>query len=295
MDFTNNLSTPGQAIRFKKGLLRLGLFLLFLVCSMLIFFFGSSYFSIFPTNQSDIYRLALTVIFMAAAILLRKSTILNKYWLVAYTFFIAASAQFLASGLVIIREWLFNILGISTNPNPGLTAEKLFEAMVVTTTIILLTKLAGGSLSSIYLQRGGLKVGLFIGSCMLVNNITIGFIMGVNSSSSPATLFSIFPWALVFSLANALMEELWFRGLFLRKFVPLIGVSGSILITSITFTLTHAGAVYLDPEQIPFFLATLFPLALLWAYLMHKTDSIWGSMLFHAGADVFLFLAIGFG
>jgi len=262
---------------------------------MLIFFFGSSYFSLFPTNQSDIYRLALTVIFMVAALLLRKSAILHKYWLVAYAFFIAASAQFLASSLVIIREWLFNFWGISTNTNLVLTAEKLFETLVVTSTIILLTRLAGGSLSSIYLQNGDLKVGLFIGSCMLVNNITIGFIMGVNSGTSPETLLSIFPWALIFSLANALMEELWFRGLFLRKFVPLIGVSGSILVTSITFTLTHAGAVYLDPEQIPFFLATLFPLALLWAYLMHKTDSIWGSMLFHAGADVFLFLAIGFG
>lgn len=274
---------------------RFGLFLLFLVCGLLIFFFGSSYFSLFPTNQSDTYRLVITVVFLVAALLLRRSESLRKYWLIAYAFFVAALAQFLASTLVFIREWLFDGLQITSNTTPDMIAGKLFEALVVITTIILLTKVAGGSLGSIYLQMGNLKVGLFVGLCMLVNNMAVGFIMGFNAGSTPEALISIMPWALTFSVANALMEELWFRGLFLRKFVPFIGIGGSVLVTSITFTMTHAGAVYLNPEQVPFFLATLFPLALLWAYLMHKTDSVWGSMLFHAGADVFLFLAMGFG
>jgi len=282
-------------MNLKNQIKRLGLFLLFLVCGLLIFFFGSSYFSLFPTNQSDTYRLVITVVFLVAALLLRRSESLRKYWLIAYAFFVAALAQFLASTLVIIREWLLDGFQISSNTTPDMIAGKLFEALVVITTITLLTKVAGGSLGSIYLQMGNLKVGLFVGLCMLVNNMAVGFIMGFNTGSTPAALISIMPWALTFSVANALMEELWFRGLFLRKFVPFIGIGGSVLVTSITFTMTHAGAVYLNPEQVPFFLATLFPLALLWAYLMHKTDSVWGSMLFHAGADVFLFLAMGFG
>lgn len=40
------------------------------------------------------------------------------------------------------------------------------------------------------------------------------------------------------------------------------------------------------------FVAVLFPLALLWGYIMQKTDSIWGSVLFHAGMDIPIFLGI---
>jgi len=291
----NFIKPANRAAHIKEGLLRLGLFILFLISGLLIFFFGSSYFSLFLTNQSDPYRLVITVVFLVAALLLRRSESLRKYWLIAYAFFVAALAQFLASILVFIREWLLDGFQITSNTTPDMIAGKLFEALVVITTIIVLTKVSGGSLGSIYLQKGNLKVGLFVGLCMLVNNMAVGFIMGFNAGSTPEALISIFPWALTFSVINALMEELWFRGLFLRKFEPFIGIGGSILVTSITFTLTHAGAVYLNPQQVPFFLATLFPLALLWAYLMHKTDSVWGSMLFHAGADVFLFLAMGFG
>jgi len=32
--------------------------------------------------------------------------------------------------------------------------------------------------------------------------------------------------------------------------------------------------------------------ALLWGYLMQKSDSLWGSALFHAGADCMIVLAI---
>jgi len=40
------------------------------------------------------------------------------------------------------------------------------------------------------------------------------------------------------------------------------------------------------------FLAVLVPLALAWGYLMQKTDSIWASILFHAGMDIPIMLGI---
>jgi membrane protease YdiL (CAAX protease family) len=40
------------------------------------------------------------------------------------------------------------------------------------------------------------------------------------------------------------------------------------------------------------FLAILFPLALAWGYIMQKTDSLWGSILFHAGMDIPIMLGI---
>jgi hypothetical protein len=79
MDFTNDLSAPGQIMRVKKKLLRLGLILLFLICGLLIFFFGSSYFSLFPTNQSDTYRFALAVLSLLSAVVLRRSANLRDH------------------------------------------------------------------------------------------------------------------------------------------------------------------------------------------------------------------------
>jgi membrane protease YdiL (CAAX protease family) len=52
----------------------------------------------------------------------------------------------------------------------------------------------------------------------------------------------------------------------------------------------HEGASYTSQEYI--FLAVLVPLALAWGYIMQKTDSVWGSILFHAGMDIPIFLGI---
>jgi membrane protease YdiL (CAAX protease family) len=91
------------------------------------------------------------------------------------------------------------------------------------------------------------------------------------------------------------MEELWFRGIFLKKFEPFLGSVLSLVLTSVVFTLAHIGATYADGFGLLRFLALLFPLSLAWGYVMQKTDSIWGSVLFHAGADLLViipFLAV---
>jgi membrane protease YdiL (CAAX protease family) len=33
-------------------------------------------------------------------------------------------------------------------------------------------------------------------------------------------------------------------------------------------------------------------LGLAWGYIMQKTDNAWGSILFHAGADILVFLGV---
>jgi membrane protease YdiL (CAAX protease family) len=40
------------------------------------------------------------------------------------------------------------------------------------------------------------------------------------------------------------------------------------------------------------FLVVLFGLAIAWGWLMHRTGSLWGSALFHAGADLLIILPI---
>jgi membrane protease YdiL (CAAX protease family) len=49
----------------------------------------------------------------------------------------------------------------------------------------------------------------------------------------------------------------------------------------------------MNPVEAVLFQAIIFPMALLLGYLMRKTDSVWGSALYHAGSDVFLFYLMG--
>jgi membrane protease YdiL (CAAX protease family) len=79
------------------------------------------------------------------------------------------------------------------------------------------------------------------------------------------------------------MEELMFRGIFLKRYEPFLGKGLSLLLTSIVFTLLHFQAGYVLNSVV--FMVQLFPFALAWGWLMQKTDGLWGSVLFHAGAD----------
>lgn len=153
--------------------------------------------------------------------------------------------------------------------------------------------MSGGSLSSIYIQKGNLKLGLIVG--------LITFVLAAAGSIPMANLFKAqnlslariipwLPWLLIFVLANAAQEELLFRGLFLRKLQPFFGKFLSNLLIVFVFTLLHQGADYTSSNLI--FLAVLVPLALAWGYLMQKTDSIWASILFHAGMDIPIMLGI---
>lgn len=188
-----------------------------------------------------------------------------------------------------IREYVLDALRVSPGSDQFTAYSKVFESLLVISVILILSAVWGQDLGALYLKRGRLSLGLFVGLCMLMINTATGIVTGASLGQAGEGLIARLPWALVFSLANALMEELWFRGLFLRHFNKLIGVTGSILVTSVVFTVMHAAASYMNPTEAILFQLIIFPMALLFAYLMHKTDSIWGSTLFHAGSDVFLF------
>jgi membrane protease YdiL (CAAX protease family) len=98
---------------------------------------------------------------------------------------------------------------------------------------------------------------------------------------------------LVFAFGNSLLEELWVRGLFLKKLIPLVGTVGTVIVTSCWFATLHfLGIVYMPAFAIPIYVVNTFTLGIACAVLMLKTDSIWGAFGLHAAADLFLFIAI---
>jgi membrane protease YdiL (CAAX protease family) len=224
------------------------------------------------------------------ALLARKSKRFKRYWLLLFAFFILIVAVSLD---VIFAQYLFKYLGGTDSTPVGWALPKLNELFVVASVIVIFTFLSDGKLGSIYIQKGNLKMGLSVG--------LIGFFFFAVSAIPMASLFNAqdlslsrilpwIPWILIYVFANAAMEELLFRGLFLSKLEPFLGKFVSNLLIAIIFSVIHLSGNLTGDERI--FVAFLFPFALLLGYIMQKTDSVWGSILFHAGMDIPVILGI---
>ena len=166
---------------------------------------------------------------------------------------------------------------------------KLSQSLLIIIPIILLTKVSGHDMASIYLKGGKIRYGLSIG--LISFFVFAGFLLlqVKDAEAGLDRLLSASPWILSFVLFNGFNEELLFRGLFLRKFEPFLGKLGSNLVTAIVFTLAHMKVEYVISGEILRFLSVVFILAIVWGYMMQKTESLIGPALFHAGADLLLF------
>jgi membrane protease YdiL (CAAX protease family) len=270
-----------------------GLFTLFLLCFVVVLILGDNHQMTFPTNRNLYYEGATTAFFLAAALVLRRMRRFRDYWSIAYAFFVAAAVLLITSLTVDLREVLFREIGISRSTNQEMGVTKIFEATITIGTILLLTRLAGMRLESIYVKRGNLKWDLLIGLGVLFNFMTSSLMFNAARYPSLEKLGSAILWGLVFSLFNGFLEELWLRGLFLKKLIPLLGVGTSIVLASLCFGLFHvSGLMYMQPQAVLFYMVNTFTFAAAWGTLMHKTDSWIGPGLMHAASDFFLFIAL---
>lgn len=274
---------------------RSGLFVLFLICALAIFVFGTNYYQMFPTNGNIVYAASLTAVFLIAAILFKRSQTYAKYWQIAYAFFVASAVNLVSILFVSYSSAVFHVLGVEmSDPNQSQGLGKLFDALLVVITILVLVRLSGADLGSVFLCKGNQAYlwGLGIGTLVLANYFTSVLIF-YGTGFEAAKLGSAILWGALFAFCNGFLEELWFRGLFLKKLVPLLGVSATILLTSLWFGLLHSLAVaYMSALVVPIFLINTFTMGLACGILMLKTNSIWGAFLIHAAADLFMFIAI---
>ncbi len=240
--------------------------------------------SVLSRTNDYLAKIGVSLLLLISALLVRRKKRFEKYWQILFALFILTIAISLDKifGIYLIKQ-----LGVTDSTPAGWALPKLNECFVVVSVIIIFTLLSGGSLGSIYIQKGNLKLGLIIGS--------ITFIIFVAGAVPMASLFQAqnlslvriipwIPWILIHVLSNGTMEEMLFRGLFLRKLEPLVGKYLSIFLLAFIFTGLHSWVSYTADNRI--FLAVTFPLALALGYIMYKTDSAWGSILIHAGMDI---------
>jgi len=240
----------------------------------------------------DLYaRAGVTLVLLAAALLARRSTSLRAYWPLLFAFFIACLVISLD---LYTSYWMLNTIRADFNTSAGDALMKAKTGVLIVGTILLLTRASGASMGSIYVQKGNLRQGLMIGliafGAAAVASVPLARFMFGGNNLNLARILPWIPWLLIFVLANAANEELLFRGLFLRKLEPFFGPWTSNILIAILFTLYHSGVRY-TPDLL-MFLASLPPLALAWGHIMRKTDSLWGSILFHAGMDLPIILGL---
>lgn len=282
----------GKEATQLNWLQRLGLIILFLTCETAIFIFGSYYFGVFPMNKNLTFNVAISAMFLATTLWFKFDKRLNQYWLVAFAFFIASVAYPFTA---IFDGWIRATLSwfaVTTDTSQGLAIEKICETLLKTVPILVLVKVSGSDFGSVFLKRGNSKMGLGIGTLVFFFLATASFMFAAQRFTSLDTLVAAVVWGIVFSVVNSFMEELWLRGIFLKRFEPLLGVNASVWLTSIIFALMHGFAFYFDPFVLLFFTINTLVLGLACGYLIMKSDSIWGAVLIHAGADFFLFIAM---
>ena len=271
---------------------RAGLFILFLLCEAVIFIFGSHYFDVFSTNKNLTFNLSLSALFLVVALWFRYDKHRNKYWQIAFAFFIASLATPISA---LTGSWvrtIFGWLAVTIDTSKGLAIEKICEMLLKTAPIIALVKLSGADMGSIFIQRGNMKLSLGVGALLFFFLAPSSFMFAAQRFTSMDTLIAAVVWGLVFSIANGFMEELWLRGIFLKRFEPMLGMHGSVWVTSIIFALMHGMAFYFMPAVLPFFVVNTLALGLGCGYLMMKSDNIWGATLIHTASDFFLFVAV---
>ena len=236
-------------------------------------------------------RLGVSAILLVLALLARRISRFEKFWQLFFAMFTLSAALSLDW---VFGKFLYNSLHLSDAEPIGWVYEKLHELAVIVFVVVIFTRLSGNSLGSIYIQKGNLKLGLLIGGIAflvsVVGSIPMAGLLFKGEGLTVARVLPWTPWVLLIVLANGTLEEPLFRGLFLRKLEPFFGQFFSNCLIALVFTVLHKGSTYTSSEWL--FLVILTPIALVWGYVMQKTDSLWGSILFHAGMDIPIFLGI---
>jgi len=271
----------------KSGLSRAGLFLVFLVCVLAVFTVAMVFAERWSDRAAGTARVAVTVIFLAAAVTAYQFKRFKEYWLVFFACFTASFSLLMAGQF---GEYGLKILYVAAGTPKGIGVAKLSEALIVLFFVLVLTVAARTDLASIYLRRGELRRGLAIGGVAFAILLAVGVAQAVMQDVGVVRLLSWAPWILVFALANGFMEELLFRGLFLKRLEPLVGALGANVLTALVFSVAPMRVGYVS--NVVVFAGITFLLGLVWGYVIQKTESLWGAVLFHAGADVVIVIGM---
>lgn len=247
----------------------------------------AGYYGGIPIDIRRWMRLGLSLLFLAALFIFRRG---KPAWETALGF-LAVSFGIYASGL--LGGLLLNWFSISGEDARGYAVDKINETLPIIVIILAAVLLSGHKLRELYLKGGRLGWSLLGG--LVVGVVLFAYFLSqggwqVFQDGNLKVLMPTITWVTIFSIFNAFMEELWFRGVFLSRFEWLFGRRWAFWLTALLFGLLHALGSFTG--TLGSALLTLFTLllGLAFGYIVQKTGSIWGAVLGHFFADFFMML-----
>jgi membrane protease YdiL (CAAX protease family) len=215
---------------------------------------------------------------------LNRSSRFRIYWKVFFAFFVFSFLWFTRH--TILDSALVQPFYKTLNGN--VTAQLIDSALIIVP-IILLTLASGDKLPTIFLQRGNVRLGLIVGLIVFIVFFLVSGAVAVQFiGMSPGGFLFLTPYLLVLALVNGFKEELWFRGLFLNKYEPLLGFRLSNFLQAPIFAASLIEAEF--ASALIGIVLVSFVLGLGLGYLMRRTGSILGPSLCEAGSVIPIFL-----
>jgi hypothetical protein len=244
--------------------------------------------------------LLITVVFLAFTLVARKQSILRTYWELSFAFFILAFVVLLNNLVPYFGLYILHTAPVAGNPMSstvlGTVILQLVDTFIAIGSVIVLTKVSGMSLDSIYARNG--KIGWWFAFSILVF-VIIYLLMATGHTSrfiptnrtlTFARFLTLTPALLALVISNGFQEEFLFRGLFLQKYNAFFSPLVSIILQAIVFSIAHLGVTY-TASAVVFTILLVFPLGLFTGYLMHATKGVTTPAIFHAGVDIPIYLA----
>lgn len=227
------------------------------------------------------FHIGFTGALLLAALIMRGNEKVKPYWPLFYAFFVAGVAVLIS---YLFSDDLLRLFGATIATPQGIALAKFSESLLIVITILVLMPILGFNLRSMYLQRGRVRLWLPIAAVSLIVFPAFAyFSLSSGQSGVLDKLLPRWPWIALFVLSNGFMEELLYRGIFLKKYESFLGKGWSNILTAVVFAIMHTQVTY--AAQMVQFLVIVLILALIWGYLMQKSESLWGAALFHAAAD----------
>lgn len=281
------MNTPALVPRETRPVSRAVMIFVLLVGGQLIFVFGSPYFTVFPTNDNVLFSAALVAAFGLLALIFRQQPSLAHYASPVYALFVAAAAN-----LALVIGPFNRYMPATAEPFRELGQDKFIQFLTVVPVLVILSWLVWREPGWIYLQRGQPRRWLPFGLVSLAVCAVVMAAMLLWAGMSAGDLLAAAPWILTFVAANAIMEELWFRGVFLRSYEAGIGWTGAMVVTALAYGVSHMNATYFESWVGLVFGAGVIGLGLIMAWAMRWGNSLWGSVLFHMGMDMLIVLPV---
>lgn len=260
--------------------------IIYAVIGGLIFILGLNLLKLIPERFQDSYKIGLPFLLLIATF-------------ASYKYFPDQKEVFLAFFLVSVG-WMLDyyltdnikdLFSLNTKELSGFAYTMVTSTLLVTAPVIIGWLISGQNLSTLFIQGSAKMWGILLGSAGLLLFGGLGVLQSLDQGLAIKRIGAAIPLALVFSLANGFREELVYRAVFIKGFQATIGVLATIIVTTLVFTLAHLDVSYTPASQI-IFMIVLVIIGVVGSWIMMKTGSLLGSVLFHAGADLLLIMGM---